>query len=342
MDENEIGSTADEIQNDAGSMEDTIRKTMEDIEARDTSERDDSGRFKSKDEPKAEESTPVAETVAEPVAQEKQEETPQTIPTELQRLGLRKEAASAIAKDPVVMQEFIRRSDEMHRGLEQYREKAQFGEKINQAIAPFMKTIEAAGVAPDVAIQALFNADSMLRSGSQAQKVQMLHKLAADYGIDMQQAAQTPVTPFDSQNYALQQKLQQMESWITQQNQARQEQENHSLNSEIDRFSSDPKNVHFSAVREEMAGLLQAGLAHDLRDAYEKAIYANPTIRAQVLAEQQAQAEAERKAVAAQKAQAARQASAVNVSRRGSLPASKPVGSMDDTIRETAKALGLY
>jgi len=90
-----------------------------------------------------------------------------------------------------------------------------------------------------------------------------------------------------------------------------------------------------------MAGLLQAGLATDLNDAYEKAIYANPTVRAKVLAQQQEQAEAQRKAIAAQKAQAAKQASSVNVTRKGTMAAAKPVGSMEDTIRETARELGI-
>ena len=322
------------------SMDDTIRQTLEEIESR-TDGRDDKGRFASKETPVAPvEPTPepVAEVAAEP-APEPVAEAP--IPTELQRLGLRKEAASAIAKDPVVMQEFIRRSDEMHRGLEQYREKAQFGDTIRNAIAPYMRNLEASGLAPDVAVQALFQADSMLRSGSAEQKVQMLHKLAADYGIDIQQAAQTQVAPFDTNAYQLQQKLSQMESWIAQQNQAREQQESATLNSEIERFSSDPANVHFAAVRDDMAGLLQAGMATDLRDAYEKAIYANPTVRAQVLAQQQAKADAERKAQATQKAQAAKQAAAVNVSRKGTVPAAKPIGSIDDTIRDTARELGL-
>jgi hypothetical protein len=348
MEDEVIDSTVEDSQPEL-TMDDTIRKTLEDIEARDgDSSRDDKGRFSSKEsntpadpeptpapaEPAAEDATPAEPVATDPV-------TEPTVPPELQRLGLRKEAAAAIAKDPVVMQEFIRRSDEMHRGLEQFREKAQFGDTIRNVIAPYMKNIESSGMTPDVAVQALFTADSMLRGGSQEQKVQMLHKLAADYGIDIQQAAQAQPVPFDGTTYALQQKLSQMEGWIAQQTQARQQQESATLNSEIERFSGDPANVHFAAVRDDMAGLLQAGMATDLRDAYEKAIYANPTVRAQVLAQQQAKADTDRKAQATQKAQAAKQAAAVNVSRKGTLPSAKQVGSIDDTIRDKARELGL-
>jgi hypothetical protein len=328
---------------EALSMDDTIRQTLENIESR-SDDRDDKGRFTSKETPvEPTEPKPAEPEASEEVAPEIAATEPEqaTIPTELQRLGLRKEAASAIAKDPVVMQEFIRRSDEMHRGLEQYREKAQFGDSMRNALSPYMRNIEATGMAPDVAVQGLLQADSMLRTGSAEQKVQMLHKIASDYGIDILQAAQTQVAPFDSNSYALQQKLTQMESWIAQQTQARQQQESATLNSEIERFSSDTANVHFAAVRDDMAGLLQAGMATDLRDAYEKAIYANPTVRAQVLAQQQVKAETERKAIATQKAQSAKQAAAVNVSRKGTLPSARAVGSIDDTIRDTARELGL-
>jgi hypothetical protein len=84
-----------------------------------------------------------------------------------------------------------------------------------------------------------------------------------------------------------------------------------------------------------MSALLQAGTAKDLADAYEQAIYANPTTRALVLAEQQAKAKEE----ATQKAQAAKQAASVNTRNRPSMPVSQPIGTMDDTIRATLRRL---
>ena len=331
-------STEVENQETEVSMDDTIRQTLADIESRDDG-RDDNGRFTAK----AEKAEKVEETPQEPTETVETIAEPQevTIPPELQRLGVRKEAAAAIAKDPVVMQEFLRRSEEMHRGLEGYREKAQIGDTFQRAIAPYMQSIKEWGMEPAGAVQALFQADSMLRSGSPEQKVQMLHKLARDYGIDMQQAAQTPQQNFDPQVFGLQQKLTQMEQWIQQQTIAREQQEADALNSEITRFASQPENVHYEEVRNDMAGLLQAGMASGLQDAYEKACYANPNVRAKVLAQQQAKAESERKAQAIQRANAAKHASAVNVSRKGTLPSAKAVGSMDDTIRDTARELGL-
>jgi len=90
-----------------------------------------------------------------------------------------------------------------------------------------------------------------------------------------------------------------------------------------------------------MASLLTSGAAEGLEDAYDQAIRAHPTHGAAWLAKQLADAEATRKAEAQRKAKDARQAAAVNVPRRGTLQAAKPVGSMEDTIRDEATRLGL-
>lgn len=346
-----------EVAEETQTMDDTIRQTLAEIESRGETEevtepdetaeeraervRDEKGRFA----PKAQQEEVPEETVPVEAQQVEQEEiAPPAVPPELQKLGLRKEEAEAFAKAaPEVQQAFIRRSEEMHRGIEQFRSKAQFGDAMERVISPFMPLIQQAGVTPDVAVNHLLRAEYALRTGSQEQKVQMLTQLARDYGIDLGQANEYAANqpPEDPRLSALQQQVQQMQAFVAQQNQAREWQERESLNSEITRFASDPSHVHFEEVRNEMAGLLQAGLAPDLKTAYDMAIYANPTIRARVLAEQQAKVEEQRKAEAIARARDAKKAAAVNVPRKGTLPAAKPIGSMDDTIRQTAERLGL-
>lgn len=331
-------------------MDETIQKTLDEINSRgeestqETAEekaaRDEKGRF-AKKEDEAKEAPPVEPAEAtEPPAEVKPD--PITLSPEFQRLGLRKEEAAAFASaSEEVKAAFMRRSEEMHRGIEQFREKAQFGEQIERAIAPYSDTMRAIGIAPDAAVQTLFAADYALRTGSPEQKAAMLTKIARDYQVDLNLAQNFHQNPVDAQVHTLQSQLQQMQSWIQQQSQAREGQERDSLNSDIQRFASDPKNEHFEEVRGDMAGLLQAGLAPTLEKAYEMAIYANPIVRAKVLAKQQADAEAQRRAEAVQKATAAKAAAAVNVSRKGALPSAKAIGTMDDTIRETAEKLGL-
>lgn len=334
---------------EAPSMDDTIRSTLEEIQNRDNEiedhavedpkvekTRDENGRFAAKVEDDHEEST--VET------KDPETSTAPVVPPELQKLGLRKDEAEAFAQaTPAVQAAFIRRSEEMHRGFEQHREKAQFGDAMIQVMQPHMQTFQQLGVQPSEAVGKLLQADHALRYGSPAQKTQFLTQIARDYGVDLGQAQEFAASQ-PQQNPEvdmLRNQVAQMNNWIEQNKQAQEWQQREALNSEIQQFASKPESKFFEEVRSEMAGLLQAGLAPNLEKAYEMAIYANPVVRAKVIAEQQATAEQNRIAEANRKAKDARQAAAVNVSRKGTLPASKPIGTMDDTIRETAARLGL-
>lgn len=324
-------------------MDDTIRETLHKIQERGTETeeqkadrlRDEKGRFAANaaQELKPEVPPPEApEVPPAPVAAP-------VVPPELQRLGLRKEEAEAFAKaDQVVRDAFIRRSEEMHKGLEQFKQKAQFADQMAQAIQPYAQQIQSMGMHPAQAVQKLMAADRVLRSGSPEQKQAAALHLLQGYGIQIGEGNQPYVDPNLS---SVQTDLQRMQNWILQKEQQEKDREQATLNSEIDRFRQDPANKYFEHVVNEMIGLLQAGVSPDLKDAYERAIYANPTIRAQILAEQQNQAEEKRKADAAQKALEAKKAAAVNVQRKGTVPARKPLGSMEDTIREKARELGL-
>lgn len=342
MEEDEVLDTQNEIEQETvepveKTMDDTIRETLESLNNKEETAdrvRDEHGRFASKEQP-AEEAQEVTE---QPV----QEAAP-AVPPELQRLGLRKEEAEAIAANPVALQAFMRRSEEMHKGLEQYREKAQFGVQIEQELAPHAATLRALGVEPAQAVREMLATDHRLRYGSDNQRYQAWLQLGQHYGLSAQNIPQHAEPQYvDPQVHALQSQLQQMQGWIQQQNQQKEWQERETLNSEITRFSSDPSNIYFEEVRNDMAGLLQAGLAVDLKDAYEKAIYANPNVRSRVLAQQQTQAEEQRKAEATRKAQEAKKAASVNVSRKGYMPSARPVGTMEDTIRAEAERLGMF
>lgn len=63
--------------------------------------------------------------------------------------------------------------------------------------------------------------------------------------------------------------------------------ENQQLNDTISAFASDPKHPFFQDVKVHMGQLLSAGAAKNLDEAYEQATWANPTIRAHLLGQQQ-------------------------------------------------------
>ncbi|NBW77325.1 MAG: hypothetical protein EBR34_16255, partial [Sphingomonadaceae bacterium] len=90
------------------------------------------------------------------------------------------------------------------------------------------------------------------------------------------------------------------------------------------------------AVRVHMGALMQQGLAKDMEDAYQQAIWANPQVREKVLAEQTAAADAKRLAEAKAKAEAGRKVQAV----RGAPPVSNGVqgASGNRSIRQEIEA----
>lgn len=237
-----------------------------------------------------------------------------------------------------VRAEVERREADFHKGIEQYKTQAQFADTMQKTIAPYMATINGMGITPDSAVNELLKADHALRYGSPQQKLSMVGNIFRDYQISPQDVFnyyQNGEPQADPQVSALQQRLQQLEGTLQQQNQLSQQQEQNALNSVISEFAADPKHSHYESVRLHMSALLQAGQAKDLEDAYEQAIYANPTTRTLVLAEQQAKERTE----ATQKAQAAKNAASVNTRNRPSMPVSQPIGTMDDTIRATLRRL---
>lgn len=247
----------------------------------------------------------------------------------------KKEAQAAFLKaDPVIQNEVLRREADIHKGIEQYRQAADWARGIDNAINPYKQTMQQLGITPEVAISELMAADHRLRYGSAQDKATYFAYLAKNYGIDLGQAMQSAeaVDPrlyqYQEQNQRLQQQLQNIEQ------QARHI-EYTQLNSELNNFIADPKHSHYESVRGHMAALLQAGQAKDLEDAYEQAVYANPVTRAAVLQQQAEVAKAE----AAKKAQTARAASSVNLRSRPALDVKQPIGTMDETIRNIYRSL---
>ena len=309
------------------SMDDTIRDTLKEL--REKSEaplddlekaqkiRDDKGNFSAKEA--------VTDTNA-----------PATIPTDKPAPNTwKKEAQAEWIKLPAnVREEVERREADFHKGIEQYKTKAQYGDSMERAIAPYMATINSFNVSPDIAVNELLKSDHTLRHGNVGEKLAMVGKIFRDYGINPQEAFnyfQNGAPPADPRDL----RIENLERANQQQQNMAEQRDTDSLNSEITKFSSDPLHNHFETVKGQMAALLQAGQAKDLSDAYEQAIYANPTTRSLVLAEQQTKSKAE----ATQKAQAAKNASSVNTRNRPSMPVSQPIGTMDDTIRSTLRRL---
>ena len=246
----------------------------------------------------------------------------------------RKEVADKWATlPPEVQAEVERREADFHKGIEQYKTAANYAQVMDKAIAPFASTLQSLNITPDKAVSELMAADHRLRYGSPQEKSAYFAQLAQSYGIDLTTIPEQPY--IDPNVSAMHQRLQQLEGQIQQQTLMGQQQEEATLNSEIAAFRADPNHSHFESVKGHMSALLQAGQAKNLEDAYEQAVYANPTTRVAMIAQQQAALKLE----ATQKAQAAKDVASANIRRRPSMPVSQPIGTMDDTIRSTLRRL---
>ena len=321
-------------------MDETISSAWSEISTRGDVNRDDSGKFSGKEQ--AEEPAEVASEVPAEAAAEEEvplEEIPQEPAIKAPSSWKKDAQAKFAALDPDIQAEVLRRENDMHKGIETYKQHAERAQSYERAFQPYMDTINKLGIAPEVAASELMKVDHSLRYGSPADKVAMVQKIITDYGINPEWFDVDKLPQANPQVDYLQSKLQAIEAQqakILQETQAREES---SLNSDIQAFAKN--NEHFEAVRDRMANLIQGAAAAKssmtLQEAYDTAIWADPSIRATMLAKQQA----DDRARADLKAKEAKKAASVNMPRRGTLPAQAVVGSMDDTIRAAAKSIGM-
>ena len=243
------------------------------------------------------------------------------------------EAAAAWAGvPPVVQAEILKREEDIFRGIEGYKADAQVGKTIKSIMQPYEAIMQQVGINPYQQVKQLMDSHYILATGTPQQKIQFMHKLAQDYKIDLGIEApyvSPEVSGLQQELNAVKSKLQEFETQGADAARSR-------IRAEIDAFATDPKNIHFAEVSEDIAILLKSGVAKTLEDAYQKAVRMNPVTyqkeQARLLKEQQDADAAERK----RKADAAKLSTAANVRSRstpGSVTA--PLGSIDDTLRET-------
>lgn len=108
------------------------------------------------------------------------------------------------------------------------------------------------------------------------------------------------------------------------------------IHSDIAKFQADPANRFFPNVRQDMALLVQAGKAADLRQAYDAACWLHPEIRAILLEEAKGGQGGQRTAVRAQNAAKAVTGAPSSNSHAGDAPRRRDL-SLDDEIRESIK-----
>lgn len=170
------------------------------------------------------------------------------------------------------------RENEFKKGVSVYKAEAERAKALEEAINPFIPELQAQGIHPAAWINNLGRAHMMLTKAPYDQKVQMFHRLAQDYGVNLNQNTESQ-PPVDAYTQQLMQQLYQVNQEVNSIKGRYEMEEQQRLANEIERVRSDKERFpHFDMVREEMAQLLELGKAPDLETAYAKAVRLNDEV----------------------------------------------------------------
>lgn len=236
---------------------------------------------------------------------------------------------------PLIQQEVLRREDDFSKKITQQDDDRKLGQGMKETLNPYMHIITAEGGTPITAVKELLNSAYILRRGTPQQKAQLILNTAKQFGVDLGVTQQPQGNELHAANQQIAQLKQRLDQW---ENTEKQKGEA-TVQSQIKTFASDPKHPHFEQVQGHMAALLQGGVAKDLEDAYEQAVWARPELRSTLLAEQDEQ----RKASDTAKAQAARKAGssvAGSPGKAASAPANKNLSTRDAIKAAMAEVRG--
>ena len=282
LDQAEEGTLEAPTEKEIEVNDDPIQAENEESSPEESNDRDEKGRFKAKESSTDQDSVEEPELVAE--ASDANEEPEIKRPT-----TWKKEYVEVWNKmqegKPLDKAEFVKfaeyanqREAEYKKGVSAYKAEADNARQLTEAIGPFVPELQKHGIHPVTWIQSLGRAHYTLANGTYEQKINAFNRLAQDYGIQLnsdslQMPEQAYVDPYQQQ---LMQQLQATQQQVQQLSAIREQEENARLSNEISRVSSNKERFpHFDMVREDMAQLLERGIAQDLETAYAKAVRIN-------------------------------------------------------------------
>jgi hypothetical protein len=205
---------------------------------------------------------------------------------------------------PELKTQISKREQEVNNVLQNTSEARKFHGGFTKAMEPYQQLMQSEGVNdPMQAVTGLMNTAQVLSTGNPQQKAAKLAQMVSHYGIDIgalddvltaqmngQEAPQHQNAPIDD---ALAQRLAPMEQMFNkfqQQQNAQQDQQRASIQSEVSQFEA--KSEFIGDVRQDMADVMEMasnrGQVISLQQAYDKACAMNPEI-GKVIAQRQQQ-----------------------------------------------------
>ena len=211
---------------------------------------------------------------------------------------------------PEVKQAVANREEEINKGFAKFQE--------YKPIDRFMEMAKQSGTTLDKALENYTSIENDLRrdfisgvgricQNQGVHPVALAQAILARHGVSPTQTGEPGATqevrqPAPSVDLSpVMQKITALESFIEQQ-------QSQGVQTELQRFASDPKHAFFENVRVVMGRLMNSGQAEDLEDAYDQACWANKEIRELLIKQQAAPAPSAQAADAVQRAKAAAKA----------------------------------
>lgn len=316
--ENEIDQPV--VETPAPSLRETIEKARDEAVEKETAsqevkaekkprqaksenrDRDETGKFLGKEAKEAplKDKPSLPDQPTPPVVEEPAIQPPQAYS------GAVKAKWNELPKD--IQKELSVREQFFHKELTKHDEERNFGRTVDKIVQPYMATIRSEGATAPQAIESLLNMAHVLRVGSPQQKSDLLLRTAQTFGVDLRSAVQQPQQQVNPQLQSALQQVQTLQAKMEQAEADKKAAEEAEIHQTIKTFSEDPKNIHFETVREHMRALLNGGIAKDLQDAYDQAVYANPQTRSTLLDQQKSASTEQRVAEQKARAEAARKA----------------------------------
>lgn len=246
--------------------------------------------------------------------------------------GWKQEALDKFATlDPEIQAEVLQREDDFFKGIEQYKQAAQYAKVVQDMLKPMEPSFQARGLNPLNHLQSVIEADRQIASAqTPEQKVELFRQLAHYYGVQIDDSL---FHAEDSTVGALRNEINGLKTAWQSQAELVQKQELEKINNEIQTFINDPANKHFNALQHDIARLLETGACKTLKQAYDTALWSNPIVRQQVLDEQAKEKSAAEEAEKKKLLEESKKRSSVNIKSTNV----KPIGkrSIEDTLEAT-------
>ena len=289
-------------------------------------ERETNGRFLAKNPTEqAAEAPPVTENAVQ-TAETTQEQAKPAIDAPVSWAAEQKAKWASVSPD---LQAYIAQRDkESHEAISRAGQQIKAFEPIGKVIEQFAHVFQKNGLQPHDGIARMMAVNEMLETNPR----NAIEQIAKAYGVNLGTTDEQNASPENPRIAELEARLARQESHLTAQMRQKQEADDAALAREIADFAKD--KPHFESVRKVMAGLMTSGAAETMQEAYDRAVYADPTIRQSILADQQKANEDKRKTEEAERVKAAKKAAGVNVK---SSPAHHGPRTLDDDLREIAR-----